>query len=62
MDDYEVTESNEMKERVDEQEEESDDDGTDVEEEITLFEEEGWEQEVFGDLYWNNSDWENELD
>ena len=53
---YEETESNEEKEKVDLHEEESDD-----EKEITIFEE-GWDQEVFGDSYWNNCDLENELD
>ena len=55
MDDYEETESNEEKEKVDLHEEESND------KEITIFEE-GWDQEVFGDSYWNNCDLENELD
>ena len=27
-----------------------------------LLLEEVWEQEVYGDMYWDNSDWENEVD
>ena len=47
-----------------EEEDESDtdeDEDTDGEPEPLLLEE-VWEQEVYGDMYWDNSDWENEVD